>query len=167
MQHSVLDLGGAALIPELGADVAAGAAGNVQLVLVTVVAFGALPDQLAVLLHNLNLAVIAADLAVIALGVQLGIHNVLIDELHHLDDGLEVVLHIGHLDIADGTARGQTLEITLKFQLGEGVNLLRHVDVVGVRDIVAVGNARHNAKSASAGTWQTYRWWIPTACHTG
>ena len=29
MQHAVLDLGGAALVPELGADVAAGAAGNV------------------------------------------------------------------------------------------------------------------------------------------
>ena len=28
MQHSVLDLGGSALVPELGADVAAGAAGG-------------------------------------------------------------------------------------------------------------------------------------------
>ena len=33
MQHAVLDLLGAALIPELGADITAGAAGNVQLVL--------------------------------------------------------------------------------------------------------------------------------------
>ena len=49
MQHSILDLGGAALIPELGADVAAGAAGDIQLVLVAVVALGALPHQLAVL----------------------------------------------------------------------------------------------------------------------
>ena len=49
MQHAVLDFGGAALVPELGADVAAGAAGNVQLVLVAVVALGALPNQLAAL----------------------------------------------------------------------------------------------------------------------
>ena len=36
MQHAVLDLLCAALIPELGADITAGAAGNVQLVLVAV-----------------------------------------------------------------------------------------------------------------------------------
>ena len=65
MQHAVLDLGGAALVPELGADVAAGAAGNVQLVLVAVVALGALPNQLAVLLHDANLAVVAAHLSLI------------------------------------------------------------------------------------------------------
>ena len=46
MQHAVLDLLGAALIPELGADITAGAAGNVQLVLVPVAALGALPHQL-------------------------------------------------------------------------------------------------------------------------
>ena len=40
MQHAVLDLLGAALIPELGADITAGAAGNVQLVLVAVAALG-------------------------------------------------------------------------------------------------------------------------------
>ena len=36
MQHSILDLCRPALVPELGADITAGAAGNVQLVLVTV-----------------------------------------------------------------------------------------------------------------------------------
>ena len=51
MQHAVLDLLRAALIPELGADIATGAAGNVQLVLVAVAALGALPHQLAVILH--------------------------------------------------------------------------------------------------------------------
>ena len=147
MQHSILDLGGAALIPELGADVAAGAAGDIQLVLVAVVALGALPHQLAVLLYNLDLAIVAADLAVVTLGVQFGVHDVLIDELHDLDDGLEVVLHVGHLHIADGTARGQLLELALKLQLGEGIDLFRHMDMVGVRDIAAVGDAGHNAEA--------------------
>ena len=61
MQHSILDLGGAALIPELGADVAAGAAGNVHLVLIRVAAVRAAPDELAVVLDDLDLAVKAAD----------------------------------------------------------------------------------------------------------
>ena len=147
MQHSILDLCRPALVPELGANVAAGAAGNVQLVLVAVVALGALPDQLAVLRHNLNFTVVAADLAVVALGVQLGIHDVLVDELHDLDDSFEVILHVGHFHVADGTARGQLLELALEFQLGEGVDMLGDVDVVGVRDIVAVSDARHHAET--------------------
>ena len=113
MQHAVLDLLGAALIPELGADITAVAAGNVQLVLVAVAALGALPHQLAVILHDLDLAVVAAALAVIRLGVQLGVHDVVVDELQHAHDRLEVVLHIGcenlkeskkllHLTVFDG-----------------------------------------------------------------
>ena len=147
MQHSVLDLGSSALVPELGADVAAGAAGDVQFVLVAVVALGAFPDQLAVLRHDLYLAVVAADLAVVTLGVQFGVHDVLVDELHDLDNGLEVVLHVGHLHIADGTARGELLEVALELQLREGVDLLGHVDMVGVRDIIAVRDARHKPKT--------------------
>ena len=147
MQHAVFDFGGAALVPELGADVTAGAAGNIQLVLVTVVALGALPNQLAVLLYNADLTVVAAHLAVVALGVQLGVHDVLVDELHHLDNSLKVILHVGYFHVADGTARGQALELALEFQLGKGVDLLGHVDVVGVGDIVAVGDAGHHAKT--------------------
>ena len=71
MQHAVLDLLRAALIPELGADITAGAAGNVQLVLVAVAALGALPDQLAVVLYDPDLAVVAAALAVVGLGVSI------------------------------------------------------------------------------------------------
>ena len=101
MQHAILDFGGAALVPELGTDVAAGAAGNVQLALVAVMAVRALPHQLAVVLHDLDLAVIAAHLAVVALGVQFCVHDVIIDELHHFDDSFQVILHIGHFHIAE------------------------------------------------------------------
>lgn len=147
MQHAVLDLGGAALVPELGADVTAGTAGHVQLVLVTVVAVRALPHQLAVILHDLDLAVETADLAVIALGVQLGVHDVLVDELHDPDDRSQIILHVGHFHIADSAARRQTLEVALKFQLGESVDVFGHMDVVGVGDIVAVGDAGYDAEA--------------------
>ena len=58
MQHAFLYLLRSALVPELGADVAAGPARNVHLVLVAVAAVGALPKQLAVFLDYLNLAVV-------------------------------------------------------------------------------------------------------------
>ena len=146
MEHAVLDLGGAALVPELGADVAAGTAGHIQLVLVTVVALGALPDQLAVFLDDADLAVVTADLAVVALGVQFSIHDVFVDELHDLDDGFQVILHVGHFHVADGAARAELLELALELQLGEGVDLLGDVDVIGVGDVVAVGDAGDDAE---------------------
>ena len=147
MQHAVLDLLGAALVPELGADVAAGAAGNVELVLVAVMAVRAFPHQLAVVLDDLDLAVVAAHLAVVALGVELGVHDVLVNELHDADDGREVILHVGHFDIADRAARGELLEVCLELELGESVDLLRHMHMVGVGDIVAVGHARDDAEA--------------------
>ena len=69
MQHAVADLLGAALVPELRADVAAGAARHVQRLLIAVAAMRTLPHQLSVVLHDLDLAVVAALLAVVALGV--------------------------------------------------------------------------------------------------
>ena len=135
VQDPVTNFLGAALVPELGADVAAGTAGHIHLALVGVAALGASPDQLAVFLHDLDLAVPAADLAVVALGVQLGVDDVVVDELHHFQNGGDVVLHVGDFHVADGTAGGEVLELGLKFQLGEGVDLLRHVDVVAVGDL--------------------------------
>ena len=54
VQDALPDLLGTALIPELGADVSAGAAGHVHLVLIPVAAVRADPDQLAVVLFNGN-----------------------------------------------------------------------------------------------------------------
>ena len=60
MQHAVADLLGSTLVPELGTDVTARATGDIHLLLVTIAAIGALPHQLAVILDNLDLTVVAA-----------------------------------------------------------------------------------------------------------
>ena len=69
MQDPVPDFLGSALVPILGADITAGAAGHVHFALVPVAALGAGPDQLAVVLLDLDLAVIAAVLALVSFGV--------------------------------------------------------------------------------------------------
>ena len=70
VHYPLADFLGPALVPELGADVAAGTSGYIHLILVTVSAVGAFPDQLFMLvLDNLNFSVISAYLAVIALGI--------------------------------------------------------------------------------------------------
>ena len=146
MEHPLLDLLGAALVPELGADVTAGAPGHVELALLTVAALGALPHQLAVVLHDPDLPVKAAHLAVVALGVQLGVHDVVVDEAHDLEHGLQVLLHVGHLHIADGAAGGEVLELGLEFQLVKGVDILSDMDMVAVGDVALVSDALDDAE---------------------
>ena len=112
MQHPIADLLGTSLIPELGSDVAAGTACDKELVLVAVAAVRALPHQLAsLILNNLDLAVIATLLTEITLGVQLRVHNVIVDKLHYRENCRNISLHIRHLDVADRTARGELLDI--------------------------------------------------------
>ena len=147
MQNPILDLLGASLVPELGADVAAGSSGHVHLVLVGVAALGADPHQLAVVLLDLDLTVIAADLAVVGLGVQLGVHDVVVNELHHFQHRVDVILHVGNFHITDSAAGGQLLELCLEAQLGERVDGLGHMDVVGVGDVALVRNAGDQAEA--------------------
>ena len=105
MKYSFLDLLGPALVPELCSDVSACSAGYVHLVLIAVSAVGAFPDELAVLVvYDLDLSVVSAYLAVIALGVELCVHDVIVDVLHYRNDCLDIVLKVGHLDIADSAA---------------------------------------------------------------
>ena len=88
MEHALFDLLRSTLIPILGTDIAAGTACHVHLGLVGVAAVRAFPDQLAVILNDLDLAVKAALLALIGFGIQLGIHDIVVNELHHLQHSL-------------------------------------------------------------------------------
>ena len=148
MQNSFFNFLGSALIPELSADIAAGTAGNVHLALIGVAAGGALPDQLAALvLFDHDLTVVAAALAVVALGVELCIHDMIVDKLHNGNDRIQIVLHIRHFHIADSAAGGQRLEFGFQCQLVKGVDGLGNVNVIAVGDIVFIGHARYDAES--------------------
>lgn len=69
MQDPILDLLGPSLIPVLAADIATGTPCHIHLALICVTALGTYPNQLSVILLNLDLTVKAADLAVIRFGV--------------------------------------------------------------------------------------------------
>ena len=60
MQHPVTDFLGAALIPVLCPDIAAGTPCHIHLVLIAVLTVRALPDKLSVLFDNPDFAVITA-----------------------------------------------------------------------------------------------------------
>ena len=86
MKYSVSDLFSPTLIPELGPDVTAGTSGYIHLGLIVVMTIGALPNQPPSLFifDDLDLSIPSTDLAVIALGIQLSIDDIIIDELHNL-----------------------------------------------------------------------------------
>ena len=84
MEHSLAYFLCSSLIPELRADISAGAARDVHPVLVGIAAFRAPPDELSVfILGDLNFTVVSADLTVIALRVKLSIHDMIVYELHY------------------------------------------------------------------------------------
>jgi len=103
MQYAFTDFLSASLVPELGADIAAGAACDIHFILIGISAFRTRPDQLSVILANFNFSIPTAYLTVVALSVQLGIHNIVIYELHYFKYGIQIMLHIRNLYIADGT----------------------------------------------------------------
>ena len=108
----------------------------------------ALPDQLTgLILDDLDLAIVTTTLTVIALRVQLRIHDIVIDELHHGQNSRNVVLHVRNLNVADCATRRQLLELGLELQLAECIDLLGHMNMVAVRDVVLVGNALDDAKT--------------------
>ena len=94
-----------ALIPKLRAYIAAGAAGNVHFRLITVFTVGTLPNKLLILFNNLYLSVIAAHLTKIALGVKLCVHDIIVNKFHNLHHSLDIIVHVGYLNIRYGTAR--------------------------------------------------------------
>ena len=104
MEHPFLDFLCASLIPVLCTDVTAGTACNIHLILVSVAAVGAFPDELAVFFADFDFTVVAALLAVVGLCIELSVNDVIVDELHKLKNSLGIVLHIGYLNIADSTA---------------------------------------------------------------
>ena len=84
MEHPVADFLGPALVPELGSDIAAGPAGHRQFILVLVAAIGAFPHQFSgSVFFDLDFAVKPAAFAIVAFGVEFGVHDIVIDELHY------------------------------------------------------------------------------------
>lgn len=106
MKDSVLDLLCTSLIPKLCSDISAGTPCNKEGVLVTVATVRTFPDQFAVVVCNyLDLSVVAALFTIVALGVKLGVENVVIYESHNFQNCINIVLKVRHLNVAYGTAR--------------------------------------------------------------
>ena len=148
MSDPFLDFLSSALVPELGSNVAACSSGDVHFILIPVSAVRALPYQFVVFIfHDLDFAFIAAFLTVVGFGIQFGIHNVVVDMADQSHNSRQVVFHVWNFHVGDGSARGQFLELRFEGQLGERIDWLSDVNMVGVGDVVFVSYARDDAEA--------------------
>lgn len=123
MKDPVLDFLRTALIPELRPNIAARSAGNGHLRLIMIATIGAFPDELTrFIFDNLDFAVVAANFTIIALCIELCIHNIIVNIFHDCQDSRYIVLHIRYFYVADGAARRQPLEVRFKFQFMECID---------------------------------------------
>ena len=100
MQYTLFNFLSSALIPELRADVSAGAARDIHFVLIGVSAVRTFPNEFSVgVLFNFDLAVISADVAEVALCIKLRIHYMIIDKFHYRNYSVNIVLHIRNFNI--------------------------------------------------------------------
>ena len=90
---------------------------------------------------------VAADLTVVALGVELSVHNVLIDKLHYSEYGVDIVLHVGNLYVRDRATGRKLLELRLERKLCERIDRLGNVYVVGVGDVIFIGNTLNDTEA--------------------
>lgn len=120
MGYAFLDFTGTAWFQNWSADVSAGTTGNVHLGLIGIAAVRALPNQLvAFVLNDFDFAGIAAFTAVVGFGVELGIHDVVINMLDERHNRLQVVLHVRYFDVGDGSARDSFWNCASKVSLSK------------------------------------------------
>lgn len=148
MQDAVLDFLCTALIPELGADISTGSTGNMHLALVAVAAIGAFPNEFAgFVFYDFDFAGITAILAKVALGVELRVDDRVVDMLHDRKNRRDVILHVRDLNITHGSTWRKLLELSFLGQFIEGVDLFPDVDVIGIGNVIMVGNSGDDAKA--------------------
>ena len=148
MKNSIFDFLRSALIPELRSDVTACSARNVHLRLVAVMAMRAFPKKLSVLFHDSDFPVVAANLTVIALGIQFGVHDIIVNVAHDREYGGKIVLHIGYFYVGNRASRRQLLEFAFEFELRKCVDFFGNVYVVDVRNIAFIGNVGNDPETA-------------------
>ena len=103
MKNSCINFLSLTDIPEIFTKISTCTSCNIHLRVILIAALRTFPLKIIV---DLDLAVIAAHLAVVALGVELGILDVVIDKADHLFQRLQIVAHVGDLHIGDGAAGG-------------------------------------------------------------
>ena len=86
-------------------------------------------------------------MAIVRLGVEFGVLDIVVNKPYDVLHRGEVVAHIGYLYVRDCAARRYLLELAFKLELVEGVDVLAHVYVVRVGVVALVGDVLYGAEA--------------------
>ena len=112
--------------------------------MVFVTAVRAFPFQIVV---DDNFAVKAAHMAVVALGVELCVLNVIVNKAHYIFQRFGIVAHVRNFHVADSAAAGNFLELAFKGKFAESVDIFAHVNVVGIGVVAFIGNVVNSTEA--------------------
>ena len=145
MHYTRADFLGLAHIPEILAQITAGAANNRHLGMVLIMANRAFP--LIVFVDD-NLTIKAAHMAIIGFSIEFSVLDIVVDKLYNLLQGLGVMTHIGNFHIGNSAAGGNLLELAFKFKLAEGIDFFAHIHMVGIGVVALVGYILNGAEAS-------------------
>ncbi len=154
MHHPCLDFFRAAFVPEIFAQVPAGAADDGQEITVFVVAIRAFP--FVVVIAD-DFAVEAADVAVVGFRIEFAVADVVVDETDHREDGFDIVCHIRDFDVGNAAAGRDFLELRLEAEFIEDVDRLTDIHVVAIRVVAFVGHVGDVAEAGAIEDTETVR----------
>lgn len=137
MKNSCLDLLGLAGIPEVLSQITAGSSGDIHFRMIFVVTLRALPFHIII---DHDLTVIATDVAIIGFGVELTVLDIIVNKTDDFLDGFHIIGQVRYFHVRDSSAQRLILELTLDLELGESVDLLPNIHMIGICVISLIGD---------------------------
>ena len=95
-----------------------------------------------------NFAIVTAFRAVIGFRIKFRVGNVIVNILHHGENGVDVLIHIGNFHVADAAAGGNFLEFTFEREFVEDINIFSNIHVVAVGVVAFIRNVFDFAESS-------------------
>ncbi len=154
MYHPCFDFFRAAFVPEIFAQISAGAADDGEEIAVLVVAIRAFP--FVVVIAD-DFTVEAADVAVIGFRIEFAVADVVVDETNHGEDRFDIVRHIRNLDVGNAAAGRDFLELRFETEFIEDIDGLAHVHVVAIRVVAFVRDVFDVAEAGAVEHAETVR----------
>lgn len=137
MKNSCLDLLGLAGIPEVLSQITAGSSGDIHFRMILVVTLRALPFHIII---DHDLTIIATDVAIIGFGVELTVLDIIVNKTDDFLDGFHIIGQVRYFHVRDSSAQRLILELTLDLELGESVDLLPDIHMIGICVISLIGD---------------------------
>ena len=108
-------------------------------VFVSITTIWAFPNKLTVsVINSFDFSFISTNITMIALCIELCVHNVFVDALHNSKYTRNILLHVRNFYVADCSTWTKFLKLRFKLKLVERIDFFTNVYVIRVRNVIVV-----------------------------